>query len=335
MKNYYSIILFFLLFVSNLIAQNDTISLCESNKTVEKIWFDTDIMIGKKGIRPKEVDDGITFIMALKQEQIEIVGISNITHVDYGAEVLQQLMTWHAPNKNIPIYKGSPEANDLGKDNAAVLAMREALLKEPLTILALGPLTNVATLIQNYPEVIPKIIKIVMCAARTEDTPFKLGESKINAYDYNFDIDPAAMKVLLQSSVPIIFAGFESSSSLLISENDWNVLDLNLTADVWLYEAIRPLMKFNKMFVKLNGVIPYDATPLGIITHPEYFTFLEDIPVVINNKKNDARLVQPFKKNKEFLEVSYSFKSDKKATFVLAPKPGFKAHIIKTLSVNN
>ena len=126
MKNYYSIILILLLFVSNLIAQNDTISLCESNKTVEKIWFDTDIMIGKKGFRPKEVDDGITFIMALKQEQIEIVGISNITHIDYGAKVLQQLLTWHAPNKNIPIYKGSPEANDLGKDNSAVLAMRDA-----------------------------------------------------------------------------------------------------------------------------------------------------------------------------------------------------------------
>ncbi len=335
MKNYYSIILILLLFVSNLIAQNDTISLSENTKTVEKIWFDTDIMIGKKGFRPKEVDDGITFIMALKQEQIEIVGISNITHIDYGAKVLQQLLTWHAPNKNIPIYKGSPEANDLGKDNSAVLAMREALLKEPLTILALGPLTNIATLIQNYPEVIPQIKKVIMCAARTEDTPLKLGASKISAYDYNFDLDPASMKVLLQSSLQLVFAGFESSSTLLISENDWKVLDLNLAADSWLYEAVKPLMKFNKMFVKLNGVIPYDATPLGTLTHPQYFTYLENIPVVINNKKNDARLIQPFKKYKKFLEVSYNFKSDKKATFVLAPKPGFKAQIIKTLSVNN
>jgi pyrimidine-specific ribonucleoside hydrolase len=38
-----------------------------------KVWFDTDLMVPDK--TPREVDDGITLIMALKQPQIEIVGI--------------------------------------------------------------------------------------------------------------------------------------------------------------------------------------------------------------------------------------------------------------------
>jgi hypothetical protein len=43
-----------------------------------KVWFDTDLMIGMPDKTPREVDDGITLIMALKQPQIEIVGISSI-----------------------------------------------------------------------------------------------------------------------------------------------------------------------------------------------------------------------------------------------------------------
>jgi pyrimidine-specific ribonucleoside hydrolase len=42
-----------------------------------KVWFDTDLMIGMPDKTPREVDDGITLIMALKQPQIEIVGISS------------------------------------------------------------------------------------------------------------------------------------------------------------------------------------------------------------------------------------------------------------------
>jgi pyrimidine-specific ribonucleoside hydrolase len=43
-----------------------------------KVWFDTDLMIGMPDKTPREVDDGITLIMALKQPQIEIVGISSL-----------------------------------------------------------------------------------------------------------------------------------------------------------------------------------------------------------------------------------------------------------------
>jgi pyrimidine-specific ribonucleoside hydrolase len=43
---------------------------------------------------PREVDDGITLIMALKQPQIEIVGISSITYVDY-SYVINKILKWH------------------------------------------------------------------------------------------------------------------------------------------------------------------------------------------------------------------------------------------------
>jgi pyrimidine-specific ribonucleoside hydrolase len=54
----------------------------------------------------------------------------------------------------------------------------EALKKEKLTILALGPMTNIATLIQNHPDIIQ--IKISICAARTPGLLFNPGNGKLN-----------------------------------------------------------------------------------------------------------------------------------------------------------
>jgi pyrimidine-specific ribonucleoside hydrolase len=55
-----------------------------------KVWFDTDLMIGMPDKTRVELDDGVTLIMALKQPQIKIVGISSITYVDYSFDVMIQ-----------------------------------------------------------------------------------------------------------------------------------------------------------------------------------------------------------------------------------------------------
>ena len=74
------------------------------NKAQTKVWFDTDIMIGMPDKEAREVDDGITLIMALKQPQIQIVGISNITYVDYGYGVITKILNWHNKGATIPVY---------------------------------------------------------------------------------------------------------------------------------------------------------------------------------------------------------------------------------------
>ncbi|HLK96963.1 MAG TPA: hypothetical protein VK364_04280, partial [Hymenobacter sp.] len=77
-----------------------------------RVWFDTDIMIGLPERAPREVDDGVTLIMALRQaDKIDIVGISTITYVDYGYDVTQKILGWYnKTGKTIPVYKGSESA---------------------------------------------------------------------------------------------------------------------------------------------------------------------------------------------------------------------------------
>ena len=296
-----------------------------------KIWFDTDIMIGMPDKEAREVDDGIALIMALKQPQLKIVGISTVTYVDYGYEVTQKILNWHQQGPRIPVYKGSPQANDLGVENDATRALYQALKQEKLTILALGPLTNVATLIQNHPDIVSRIDTIVMCAARTPGLPFNPGLGKLNVYDYNYEMDTTSMNVLLKSSIPLAFAGYEPSSYTFIGLVDLQTLDQGNEADQWLYQTLQPWMKLNEKLFGVYGFIPFDCSTLGMLTHPNHFTYFDNIPIRVNYRKNDALAVQPNLRKKPFLEVSYQYKSKKKVRYARRALHGFEEIIIHSL----
>jgi pyrimidine-specific ribonucleoside hydrolase len=297
-----------------------------------KVWFDTDIMIGMPDKEAREVDDGITLIMALKQPQIKIVGISNITFVDYSYGVIQKILNWHNKGADIPVYKGSPLGNDLGIENDGTRALYQALKKEKLTILALGPMTNIATLIKNHPDIISQIERVVICAARTPDLLFNPGNGKLNVFDYNYEFDTASMDVLLNSIVPLEFAGYEPSSYTHIGNIDLASLDVSIEADKWLFDNVQPWMELNEKYFGVRGFIPFDCSTLGIVTHPEYFTYYEDIPIKVNYKKNDALIIQPNKPFKNFLEVSYAFNTKKKVKYARRALQGFEEKILETLS---
>ena len=306
--------------------------LTASVQAQKKVWFDTDIMIGMPDKTPREVDDGITLIMALKQPQIEIVGISSITYVDYSFPIINKILGWHNTGAAIPVYKGSPKADDLGVENDGTRALYEALKKEKLTILALGPMTNIATLIQNHPDIIPQIEKISICAARTPGLPFNPGNGKLNVFDYNYELDYKSMDVVLNSSIPLVFAGYEPSSYTHIGNIDLASLDQSLEADKWLYDIVQPWMDKNEKYFGVRGFIPFDCSTLGVITHPDYFTYYKDIPIKVNYRKNDAIKVQPTLPFKNFLEVSYKYKSKKKVDYAIRALQGFEEEILKTLS---
>ncbi|MCY7290984.1 MAG: nucleoside hydrolase [Ferruginibacter sp.] len=298
-----------------------------------KVWFDTDIMIGLPERAPREVDDGVTLIMALKQPQIKIVGISTVTNVVYARMVTEKILNWHNSGDKISIYDGSPKANDLGTENDAVKAMYAALKKEKLTILALGPVTNVATLIKNHPDIIPQIDSIVMCVGRTTGLHFTPGLETLTVFDYNYEKDTASMNVLLKSKTNLVFAGYEPSAYTLIGKFDINFLNKNGSeADQWLFDVLRPWQQRAKILFGVEGFIPYDCATLGIVTHPQYLKMYRDIPVQVNYKENDSQLAQPGIKIKPYLDVSYNYKSKRKVQYAYKVLPGFEEIILETLS---
>ncbi|WP_433793983.1 nucleoside hydrolase [Actinoplanes sp. CA-252034] len=80
---------------------------------------------------------------------------------------------------------------------------------EPVTVVATGPLTNVALLLRRHPEVVPGIERIVFMGGSTErgnTTPY--GE-------FNIVTDPEAADIVLRSGVPATMIGLNVTHQAL------------------------------------------------------------------------------------------------------------------------
>ena len=318
-----------------------TLLLAQTPTKPRRVWFDTDIMIGLPERAPREVDDGVTLIMALRQaDKIELVGISTVTYVDYGYDVTQKILGWYnraadgKPRPAIPVYKGSNSGANTGIETDASKALADALKKEKLAILALGPVTNVATVIKNHPELASQIEEVVVCAGRTPGFPFRPGLEKVTVGDYNFERDTLAFRTLFEAGVPVVLSGFECSAYLLLGKTDTDFLEKSGNeGDKWLYAQLRPWQERARSLFGVEGFIPYDVTPLGYLTHPEYFKYSRDIPVRINIKPNDSTIgATASRRDKPFLEVSTDYNHTKwRATYAYKTLPGFEEIVIESL----
>lgn len=294
-----------------------------------RVWLDTDIMIGMKDETPREVDDAIALIMALDHpDKIQLVGISTITYASYAYEVTRKLLTWYnKTGREIPVYRGSDTANDAGTENEATRALANALRAEKLPILAIGPVTNIATVVKNHPELVSQIEEVVVCAGRTPGLPFKPGLETLSVGDYNFEMDPESFKILFDAGLNLVLSGYECSIYTFLGKTDIDFLDNTNESDKWLYDQLRPWQQFNERLFGVDGFVPWDTTPLGYLTHPEYFRYYNDIPVRINVGPNDAG-----PGNKPYLEVSYDYTDTNwRATYAYKTLPGFEEIVIDSM----
>lgn len=314
--------LFLLLFLSAVTA---------AQTPPKRIWLDTDMMIGmpdKRGAR--EVDDAIALLMALRHaDKVQLVGISTVTYVNYGHDVTQKLLGYYnKTDRTIPVYRGSDTLRDSGRETDASRALAEALRRERMPILAIGPLTNVATVLKNHPELAAQIEAVVVCAGRTPGLPFRPGLEKITVGDYNFEMDPDAFRILFDSGVKVVLSGYECSIYTFLGRTDLDFLAHGPEGDRWLSQTLRPWQLRNRDLFGVDGFVPWDTTPLGYLTHPGYFKYYENIPVRINTRRSDTG----GNGLKPYLEVSYDYKDTPwRATYAYKTLPGFEEIVIESL----
>ncbi len=160
-----------------------------------RVWLDVDTAMGPVADRPRDVDDGLTIIQALAARELEVVGISAVfgnaplpEAVANTREIVDRFAT-----PALPVHAGAASGADLHRDTAATRALTAALQRQPLTILALGPVTNVATVVAKHPELHSRIRSIVLVAARRPGFDFHpAGRPELKFPDANFEKDARA-----------------------------------------------------------------------------------------------------------------------------------------------
>ena len=217
-------------------------------------------------------DDAVAVIMALKQKNIEILGITTVAgNCDIDHVVNNALMTVEITKRQKPaVYKGASrpiirkkvDAVDVhGQDGMgncdlihptttaakehAVFAMLELIKKHPgeVEIVALGPVTNIALAIMMDRETMKKVKHIWSMGTGG----FGMGNSTPYA-EFNVYADPESYEIMLQSGIPLTIIGFDLciQEGCPLTKDD---MDLLLQSDV--DEAVFAV-KCNKEILNYN-----------------------------------------------------------------------------------
>ena len=305
---------------------------------VKQVWIDADLAVGKKNIgKPgySDVDDGYAVLQLLQADNVKINGLSTVfgnNSVENAFAIGNYISKEFAAQK-IKVYKGAGSAINLDSvvTNDAVEAMATALKKQPLTILAIGPATNVGLLLLKYPELKSQIVEVVLVAGRrTANDYFKIGNKGVQAQDLNFDLDNTAFRVLLENKVSLVFCPYEISSKVWLKQEDLEAFKTTTPGMKWLATASQPWLEQWKN-QGADGFNPFDVMASHYIIAPE------DIVSEPLLARLEINLDDTVKENNKETYKSYLLCTKEEGapvTYCYDVVPGFHQKLMSTFKAN-
>ncbi|MCW8333405.1 nucleoside hydrolase [Vibrio paucivorans] len=178
---------------------------------MRNIIIDTDI--------GDDADDILALGLALSTDQLNLVGVTTVfKNTRLRAKMAKSVLKL-AGRTDVPVYAGCEHRiNGLENDNEeipcqyqgkmdsqlietkhAVDFMADALMLQNLTIVGIGPLTNIARLIKEHPEVIHNIDELVLMG----------GCYYRHVNEWNIICDPEAADIVFKSGINIRAVGLD------------------------------------------------------------------------------------------------------------------------------
>lgn len=274
------------------------------------IWIDTDPSVARGGC---EIDDGLALIQAFNSPELDIRGVSTVfgnASLDRTDAIAREIVNRFGP-KGLNVYTGAAGAHDLGVSTSASKAIASALETEPMTIIALGPVTNIATVVSSRPDLAANIRQVVAVAGRRPGQQFRSCPHQPRSFpDLNFELDAEAFGVLLEARIPLVLAPWELSSRVWLTGAEVESLKLGGKAARWIYGPAVDWLEWWRGTLGLEGFNPFDTLAIGYLTSP-HFLIWEDLHAEIVILPNDIDMAQPGEDVavKPFLYVGREIKS--------------------------
>ena len=153
------------------------------------------------------------------------------------------------------------------------LAEQLAARSEPTHIVATGPLSNIGLLILKHPQILPKIKELVWMGG-----VFYRKSEIITPTEFNAFCDPEALKIVLDSGVPITMVGLDVTMQVLVEAPQFAELE---KIDTALGKVVVDWLKFyeklHRNSMGVGGAL-HDPLALAVVIDP---TLIRTKPVHI------------------------------------------------------
>ncbi len=122
-----------------------------------------------------------------------------------------------------------------------------------VTILTLGPLTNIALALNKDPQLASKVNEIVIMGGA-----INVPGNQNRVAEYNFYVDPDAASIVLGSKVDKVLIPLDPCNEVIISESEFFRLPNTLFVKS-IIDMIKPFIRNIKSHLDVNGALVYDA----------------------------------------------------------------------------
>ena len=166
------------------------------------------------------------------------------------------------------LWDNVPQIKDASDVSINAVDKMIALSKEysgDLTIVAIGPLTNIAMAITKDPDFESRVKQIILMG----------GLFNVPRYikDTNFGLDPEAAYIVLTSNIPVVMAPFDTTCTTLFTYDDLDQIgkiDNKLCA--YLYKTVTPWMEYSIRTRGLKGCWIHDVLTVAYLIDNSIFS---------------------------------------------------------------
>ena len=236
-------------------------------------------------------DDAIALLLALASPQLELLGVTTVA----GNQTLEKTtanairVLDHAKRDDVPVAAGAGRPivrelevaagvhGDSGLDgpdlprparkphaNHAIDWIADTLAANlsPVTLIATGPLTNVALFMARYPELERRLGQVVLMGGA-------IGEGNVTpAAEFNIWVDPEAAQRVFASGLQLTMVGLDVTNRALMTEAHAERLAGRGAAGSLVADLYRFYVQYHRRSYGWNGAPVHDAVAVAHVIDP-------------------------------------------------------------------
>lgn len=247
------------------------------------------------------IDDTMAIFLALQSPELEVIGLTTIFGNVYTHQATENALRLLeiAERTDIPVAHGAenpllghftspanfvhghdgqgnvdlPAPQQQPHEQSAAQFIVEQIMQQPdeITLVPIGPLTNIALALRLEPRIEENVKKVVLMGGN----PIEPGNATPTA-EANFYYDPEAADMVLGAAWPVTMIPLDATHKVHMSGEQ---LDQFAQADNPLSQHIGKILPFYRAFFKktrgMDGIFIHDSTAINYLINPDWFTTYE------------------------------------------------------------